>query len=275
MENPNPNRNRNIWIIVIAAIVGLLLVCLLIGAAVVFITGAWGVTALRDRGGMGPARVTEQTQQVFDVEPGATLEVDNFAGNITVRTGPTGQIMLTVTRRAGVPADLARIEVNIRDELEGLQIRTSQPTGRPGNWSVEFAITVPPDTVLDLDTGAGNVVVEGVEGEIASRTGAGNVTVRDAMAPVTLRTGAGNISYEGDPSGLCTFDTGAGNITLRLPADAEVALDLNSGVGNIELGGFEVAGEVSRSRVSGVIGSGEQATIEADASVGNIVLVQR
>ena len=273
MERTNPNRNRNIWIIVIAVVVALLLCCLLIGGIVV-LAGRLGIIALRDVG-ITPAMVSEQTEQVFDVEPGATLEVDNFAGNIRVSTGATGQMQVIVTRRAAGTAELDRVQVSINDAANGLQIRTTQPPGVTRSWSVEFDITVPPDTVRDLDTGAGNIIVDDVEGEIAGRTGAGNVTVRGATAAVTLRTGAGNIDYQGDPSGINTFDSGAGNITLRLPAGADVELDLDTSVGNIELGGFEVDGDVSRTRVTGVIGTGEDAVIEAGASVGNVVLVQR
>lgn len=278
MENdvryPNRSRSRNTWLIVLAVVAALLLCCLIIGGLAVLFTGALGFTAIRDRG-IAPARVTEETQQVLQVEPGATLEVDNFAGNILVRSGPEGQITLISRRRAPVAADLQRIQVDVRDEMDRVEIIASQPPGPSRNWSVEFEITVPPDTVLDLDTGAGNVDVQGIEGEIVARTGAGNVTVRDATAAVALQTGAGNISYEGEPSGLCTFDTGAGNITLRLPQDAEVELDLNTSVGNIELGGFDVEGDIARTRVTGAIGTGEQATIQADTGAGNVVLVAR
>jgi hypothetical protein len=273
MERTNLNRNRNIWIIVIAVVAVLLLCCLLIGG-IVMLTGALGFTAIRDVGITG-ARVSEVSEQVFDVEPGATLEVDNFAGNIRVSTGAAGQMRVTVTRRAAGAADLDRMQVSVDEAADGLRIRATQPPGVTRNWSVEFDITVPPDTVLDLDTGAGNIIVDDVEGEIAGRTGAGNVTVRGATAAVTLRTGAGNVDYEGAPSGRNTFDSGAGNITLRLPADADVELDLNTSVGNVELGGFQVDGDVSRTRVTGVIGTGEDAVIEAGASVGNVVLVRR
>jgi DUF4097 and DUF4098 domain-containing protein YvlB len=274
MENRNPNRNRNTWIIAIAVVVVLLLICCLIIGGIVVLAGGLGFARVQ---GITPgtARVTEETQQLFDVEPGATLEVDNFAGNIRVHSGPDGQITLITRRHAGSTSDLQRIEVAISDETDRLQIRTSQAAGMIRGWSVEFEITVPADTQLDLETNAGNVEVDGVDGEILGRTGAGNVEVRDATAPVMLRTGAGNIRYEGEPTGLCTFDTAAGNITLRLPAGAEVEVDLRTGVGNIDLGAFEVDGDVARTRVTGVIGTGEDATIEADTSAGNIDLVRR
>jgi hypothetical protein len=54
-----------------------------------------------------------------------------------------------------------------------------------------------------------------------------------------------------------------------------VEIELNSGVGNVNLGGFDVEGDTSRTEVDGVIGTGEQATIDAQTGVGNITLIRR
>ena len=121
----------------------------------------------------------------------------------------------------------------------------------------------------------GNIEVIGVEEEISAQTGAGDVTVQGAVAPVTLETGAGNIDYEGEPSGVSTFNTGAGNIRLHLPGDVNTELDLAVRVGNIRLGGFDVEGDVGSRSVEGVIGTGDEAVIEADAAVGDVILIQQ
>jgi DUF4097 and DUF4098 domain-containing protein YvlB len=139
---------------------------------------------------------------------------------------------------------------------------------------VQFEITAPAGTRLDADTGAGNVETDGITGEIDIHTGAGNIDIRGATGTVRLDSGAGNTRYQGIPQGECRFETGAGNIRLTLPADVNVQVGLDTGVGNIDVD-FSVDGQVTRREVRGVIGSGAQGTIYAHTGTGNIDVVRR
>jgi hypothetical protein len=267
------SKNRNLWII-LAVIVVLLCLCALVAAAIIA-AGAGLFTALPvvREGGIG--RVTEQSEWSYPVGQAPLLEVDNFAGDVTVRGDESGRIRVIVTEKATSSSSLERISVDLEQGDNGLRIRTSRPSTLAANQSVDLEVFVPADARLALDTGAGNVQIEGVQGEIQAHTGAGNIEVWGAAGPITLETGAGNIDYDGEPQGEGTFETGAGNITLRLPAEADLAIDLETGIGDIDLGGFAVQGDTSGTDVRGTVGSGEQATIEAQTGVGNIELVQR
>lgn len=264
--------NRAVWIVVAVVTGGAFLCCCLVGAAAIA-----GLYAMPARG-IGFARVEETTEQVLTVGEAPTLEVDNFAGRVTVRRGPSGEIRVTVTKKAVSTDRLAQIDVDVRAEDDGVRIRTSHRgalIGSAGNASVDVEVVVPADARVELDTGAGNVEVDGVRGPISARSGAGRVRVQGAAAPVDLTSGAGEIDYEGDPRGDCFFSNGAGGITLRLPADADVEVTLTTGIGAINLGGFDVEGEISRMEVDGVIGTGEDASIEAHTGAGSITLVRR
>lgn len=265
------NGNRTIWIVIAVILVGALLCCCVVavGAAV---AGLYAFPVSRE---MGIGRVEERTEQIFTVGETPTLEVENFAGDVTVRSGEGDEIRVTVTKRAGSGSQLNRIDVDVSEQADGVEIRTSHPGTSIGGASVRLEVSVPNDARLELDTGAGNVVVDGVEGEISARSGAGNVRVEGAAASVELSTGAGNIDYEGDPQGDCTFDNSVGNVTLGLPANVDAEVRLTTGIGNVELGGFDVEGEISRTEVDGVIGTGEEATIEARTGAGNVVLIRR
>ncbi len=266
-------RKRNTWIIVVVvviAVLALLCCCLLaIGAiAAVFTT----MPAGRD---IGLSQIAESSEQVFIVETAPLLTVDSFAGDITVRSGPSGQLGVRVTKRAMGSSGLDRINVDVIKRDNHVEVRATHSGGLADSTSVDVEVTVPDDAQLQLHTNAGTVRVTEVQGEIAARTGAGNVQVNGAAGPVDLDTGAGDVDYAGEPIDRCTFRTGAGNITLRLPEDTSAQVQLNTGIGNIRLGGFEVEGEVGSTEVEGVIGTGEDAIIEARSGVGNIDLVQR
>jgi DUF4097 and DUF4098 domain-containing protein YvlB len=234
-------------------------------------------------------KYAEELEDSFAVGTAPTLTVDNFAGDVIVNTGEEGRIRVLATKRSAREKDLDRIEVDM-DEGDGeVQIVTDPPSGLK-NVSVDLEITVPASAYVDLHTGAGDIIVRdlegdvradsgagdvdvrGTSGEIDAHTGAGSIDVRRAVGAVYLDVGAGSINYQGTPQGYCRFDTGAGTIKIRIPEDANVEVDLDTGVGDIDVN-MIVDGKVSNRKVKGTIGSGDEGEIRAHTGAGNIDLV--
>jgi DUF4097 and DUF4098 domain-containing protein YvlB len=261
--------NRNVWLIVAIIVVPLCCCLLAVVAAAAFFWARAPVISF-DSG----SRVTERTEQVLDVGEAASLQIQNFAGDVMVRNGQSGRISVTATKRAPNTGRLNNIDVNVSQAGNQVTIRTTR-SGSLSNTSVTLDITVPAGTQLEIDTGAGDVQIDGVQGQITAHTGAGNVRAQNATGPVSLDAGAGNVDYAGDPQGSCSLSTGAGNITLRLPAGVAARVDLSTGIGNINLGGFNVQGSTGGRSVQGTIGSGAQASLTAHTGVGNVDLVRQ
>lgn len=251
------DRTRNV-VIVLVVVVALMGCCVLVAAvaAVGFFVPvqrvAREVTLIEEAVSV---RESESEAWSFEVGEAPELEVDNFAGSITVRTGEGDTIQVTAIKK--VPANLGaeQIEVTMSEGDRGVVVTSRNPR-RLNNASVELQIIVPPNTRLDLDTGAGGIDVHGVRGE------------------VRLDTGAGSVEYEGEPLGDCAFETGAGSITLKLPEDLNAEVDLSTGVGSIEVE-YDVAGQVSAWEVEGLIGDGSEASISAHTGAGAIEVVRR
>ena len=262
------SKNRNVWIIVAVIVVVLCCCALAVVAAAValFTTQPFDWT-------WSTSFQSERSEEAFAVGDAPSLTIDNFAGNVSVRSGQSGVIRVATTRKARTRGDLDRIEVAVSERDGGLVVKTDKPSS-VYNASVELEITAPGGTRLDVDTGAGNLTIDGITGEIDAHSGAGDTDIRGAAGTARLDTGAGNVRYQGTPQGECRFETGAGNITLALPADPNVRVDLQTGIGNIDVD-FSVDGEVTRAEVQGVIGSGAEGTIYAHTGAGNIDVVRR
>jgi DUF4097 and DUF4098 domain-containing protein YvlB len=129
---------------------------------------------------------------------------------------------------------------------------------------------------VQVRSGSGGLQLHGIVGEIDAHTGSGAIEARGASGPVRLDTGSGGIDYEGLPQGACRFTTGSGSISLMLPADLQMAVDLQTGSGRIIVD-YEVAGRVnaSKTEVKGVIGSGEDGQITASTGSGSIRVTHR
>lgn len=264
--------NRTILIIVaVVVLMALLCCCAILGGA--GIAALFTAVPSVSEGGIG--RVEERMEQTFNVGDAPVVEVDGFAGNITVEAGESGSMRVVVTKRASSSEQLDAIGVDVAETEEGVVIRTSSPGGVTGYRTVDIEVTVPPDAHLSLSTDAGNVNVENVQGPVKAHSGAGNVRAYDARGPISLDTGAGAVEYHGDPRGECAFQTGAGSVMLHLPGDLNARVHLRTGIGSINLGSFDVDGQTGGTEVDGVIGSGEDATIEATTGAGSIRLAER
>lgn len=220
-------------------------------------------------------RFAEASEQTFEAGDAPAVDVDIFAGEVQIRAGEGDTVQVTVTKKANTRTNLDRIEVNLTQSDSKVRVEGRVPSLRTGNVSVEVVIVAPAGSRLDVNTGAGQIVIQDMTGEIIVDSGAGDINVTGAQGAVDLHVGAGAIHYEGSPSGRCRFDTGAGEITLRVPGDANLELDLGVGIGDVDVQGFDVAGQVSRSAVDGTIGDGSQGSIFAHSGAGSINLLSR
>jgi DUF4097 and DUF4098 domain-containing protein YvlB len=260
----------------------------------------WGEVAGQER---------ERIEQTFDVGDAPSLQIDNFSGSVTVRAGEGDTIQVVATKRVRRRSDLERIKIDIDERGGGLVIKTTKPRSLM-SASVELEITTPAGTRLDahtgsgsvtvqglngdarldtgsgsvdvhdlsgdveIDTGSGSVKIEDVTGEIDAHSGSGSIDVRGARGLVRLRTGSGNIEYQGTPQGDCRFETGSGRITLMLPADLNMEVDLDTNSGDIDVD-FDVDGRVTKRKVEGDIGDGSEGSIYAHTGSGSIDLIRR
>jgi hypothetical protein len=247
---------RNVLLIVVLVVVALC--CCLVAAAVLgfgwFTTWTFDVDELEN---LGQARVSAGSVRRFEVGGSPALALESFAGAITIRVGEGDSIQVRESRRAPRVENLNQIDVQYEETRDGLRITSRLRRSGLSNTFVEFDIAVPADTDLTVDLGAGEIDIRGVRGSAG------------------VKLGAGSIEYDGEPVGDCRFETGAGEIVLRLPANLNAEIDLDTGIGEVDVAGFDVAGQVSRGRAQGRIGRGGDASIFARTGAGRVELGRR
>ncbi len=320
-EEVESNR-RNVWIVIVVVLVAACCCVLVLAAAAAGWFTGWSFDW-----GEGSGYERERIEKTYEVGRAPSLEIDNFAGSISVRAGERDTIQVVATKQARRLSNLERIEIEMIEREGGLLIRTRKPLGL-ANVSVQLEIVVPTDTRLDAHTGSGSVDVhglsggvqvdtgsggveigdlsggvdvhtgsgsvevrnlagdlkvrtgsgsiemDGVTGAIDAHTGSGGIKVRGAEGLVLLDTGSGSIQYEGTPEGDCRFETGSGSITLAVPADLNMEVDLDTGSGTVDLD-FTVKGEVTKREARGVIGDGSRGSIYAHTGSGGVELIRK
>jgi hypothetical protein len=147
---------------------------------------------------------------------------------------------------------------------------------------------------LTLDTGSGNVVVSNAKGDsLGIDTGSGDVAVDQAdVRTLKIDTGSGNADVTAVRSQDLSIDTGSGDVTLELlagggsidintgsgqvnltlPAEYGAMLLLDTGSGEIDLGGIPVTvTKLREDHVEGRIGDGK-ARLHVDTGSGDVRL---
>jgi hypothetical protein len=130
---------------------------------------------------------------------------------------------------------------------------------------------------IKLDTGSGNITLTGAEAtDLHVDTGSGDVTVTGAKGDdLSFDTGSGNV----DVALTATFqsltvETGSGDVTLRVPPTIGAEVELDTGSGEIDLGGLTIqVRRLQEDHITGTIGDG-RGRLSVETGSGNVRLVK-
>jgi Putative adhesin len=154
------------------------------------------------------------SMQTFQVAEHPRLLLNNAVGNVVVRRGEEGLVTVTGTKRAsGIRVSPQRMQVgyDLRGNTLAVSARVNWHLLQFGMNRIDLEISVPTSCDLRLENGSGNVVLQGINGEIKLRTGSGRIDASQLQGRMTLKTGSGAISVAG-ASGQVTLATGSGRI---------------------------------------------------------------
>jgi len=227
--------------------------------------------------GAGGDEILEQSFQVGH-SPRLVVGADN--GSVLVETGPEGTIsVLSVISNKddvdlSVTADGDVVTVQSATTISGNLI------GDRAEGAVDFTITVPPDTVIEIGTavgpitvkgvraggritdGAGSIELRGVSGEYSGGVGAGDIRVVDGDGSFRFTTGVGSIMFDGVmvSGGSNEFETGVGDVTMTFPegGGVEIAAATSTGMISNDLILTDELSETSSvgASISGTLGDG-------------------
>jgi len=203
----------------------------------------------RERPGRGEndwGRFIDRETKSFPVEGTPNIKVSTFDGAVTVRAWDKAEVSYTAVKRANQQESLKNIGIDATQQGSSISIvakpinESSQDEG-----STALEIFVPRTANLDLSSGDGRLIVQGVSGELIARSGDGSIEVEGGQGTlkattgdgrilvagfqgaVDARTGDGSITLEGSFTGLQAH-TGDGSIVLGVPLDSNFFIETNT-----------------------------------------------
>lgn len=129
-----------------------------------------------------------QTDETVAVQRGARLTINNFAGEVVMRTWDKDSVRVVARHQP-------RTRVHVRPRAGGLSIESSGYMGTPG--SVDFEITAPAWMPVKVEGTYNFVTIEGTQAEVSASTVRGDVIVKGGTGVVTAKSVEGQVQVEG------------------------------------------------------------------------------
>src|SRR6266566_28886 len=218
--------------------------------------------------------LAQQTDTTVPVRAGARLEVNNFGGEIAVKTWSKSAVRIAASH-----SSRDRITIDASDQV----VRVKSESRRGPSQVVDYEITVPAAMALALSGVYTDISVEGSQGEITAETVQGTVNVSGGVGTVSLKqiesanteatTVNGDVTYDGiiKDGGRYRFSTHDGDLRVSIPEKSSVSVSVSTFNGDFSACfPVQLTGK-TKHRFSFTIGSGS-ARLEVESFDGDIKL---
>jgi Putative adhesin len=214
----------------------------------------------------------------FPTRGSITITLNNWSGGITVE----GWDKSIIEIKADMEAPTARFTPRVNDDGIVIDV-VGENQGRGDIGSVNFRISVPFDSSIDIETRIGDLTVKNVSGTKvrAHVTSEGNVTLTQISSQVVMAHNvSGDILFDGVllPQGIYSFKSMEGNINIRIPENSAFQLfAIAPRGGDITLGPFAGSGLSymrDKHKVFGNVGAAN-ATLTVTNQAGSITFYRR
>lgn len=189
-------------------------------------------------GAAAQQRETEQVDRTIPFQPGGTLRLKNFSGDIRITGSDSSDVTMHAVRRATRERlDRIRLTIETTGSVITINANDRQDDGERRNNVVEtsFEIRVPRQTSLDVNAFSSPITVEDVQGRHNVQTFSGDLRLWKMAGPVRAKTFSGTIRLESTSTGDdLDLDTFSGDVELRLPPTAGADVHFNSFSGGID-----------------------------------------
>ena len=220
------------------------------------------------------ARAAQGTfDRTLHVSGQVMLSVSTGSGYIHITPGPAGEVHIVGHVRssnwsfgASSAADRVRQIVDHPPISQSGNIVTIGRHMQLHNISIDYDITAPRGTQLDVGSGSGNLRIDGLGGPLKANTGSGSIQADGASGSVLLNSGSGNIEATLHSASDVRARTGSGGIRLQ---GVTGSLYAQTGSGNIQVAGCPTAGWQLHTGSGDVTLSTGGAAFTVDASTGS------
>lgn len=210
----------------------------------------------------------EEIDRTLPLAADGRISLDNVNGDLSVTVWDRDEVRILAEKRASSAEALERLEVVIDGDGSSVRIETRYSSGtfgwtRSERMEVEYTLSVPRGASLDgVDLVNGNLLVDGLEGEIEAESVNGTLELKDVAGTVEVSTVNGGIELWAGrirPDAEVELSSVNGTVDLHLPPGIGATFEAETVNGSLHNDfGIEVRkGKYVGADMNGVVGSGE------------------
>ena len=180
-------------------------------------------------------------ERTVPVSGTANLEVFTHSGDVTIRSGPAGNSVISgkihVEDRwlsGGRKDAVAQLEKNPPVQQNGSTVKIDYVPYH--EISIDYEITVPANTSVRAESGSGNLTAEGLQNGFDGHTGSGDVRLDHVAGTTRVQSGSGNITARALAG---PFEVNASSGDIRIEQTAAGDAKAHTGSGNVEIVGAD------------------------------------
>jgi DUF4097 and DUF4098 domain-containing protein YvlB len=167
-------------------------------------------------------RETEQVDRTIPFQPGGTLRLKNFSGDVRITGADAPEVVIHAVRRAPrARLDRIRLTIETSDAEVVVNANDREDSHDDDDNVVDttFDIRVPRQTSIDLNAFSSTVTIEGVDGRHRVQTFSGDVRLYAVDGPLRAKTFSGDVELRlaGDAGADVRFSTFSGDIRTDMP----------------------------------------------------------
>jgi Putative adhesin len=186
-----------------------------------------------------PALASEATfERTLSVSGTVTLHISTGSGFIHIKPGSDNQVHIFGRVKSNGFENreerVREIAANPPIEQTGSILRVGSHLENLHNISIDYEIQAPAKTLLEANTGSGDVTDTGVGMNARLNTGSGTIHATGLNESFSVETGSGDIYAEQTGTGDVKAHTGSGTIELK---NISGGLKAETGSGDIKLSG--------------------------------------
>src|SRR5215471_10717958 len=134
------------------------------------------------------AMAAAATDQTVPVAKGTKLSVNNFAGDVIIKTWDKDSVRVEVNH-----SDRETVDIKQGDQV--VSVRSRSTRGGPSR-SLDYTISVPTWMAISVNGTYADVTAEGVGGDVTVETTHGDITIRGGSGFISLKSVQGEIVLE-------------------------------------------------------------------------------
>jgi len=216
-----------------------------------------------------PLQAADRLEKLFPVSSSPRIAITNYAGSVRLHAWSNRQVRLFATKYS----KHVRIDLDTGSNWLRFATELQDRLAKPESIRVDYEVSLPHDSSVELRSNSGNVEVEGIRGQMDFDVMNASILVRGTSGAVTVKslggrvevqqsegtihvttvsgeilledvnsqslnaaTTTGNLFYVGDflPAGKYEFSSQEGSISIRCPPQASVEWNAKSVRGGIE-----------------------------------------